>query len=333
MIPRLALTPGEPAGVGPELAVRLARRGCPAQLVAIADPELLLDASRAVRQPINLFRFDPAERRECKPGELFYVPTSLATPNEFGFIRHANAPYVLATLQRAAAGCLSGEFDALVTGPVHKAAINAAGIPFSGHTEFFASLSGVKRVVMMLTAGSMRVALLTTHLALRAVPDAITPALLTDSLRIVDRELRERYGIASPRITVLGLNPHAGEDGHLGREELDLIIPTLDALRAEGLQLRGPIPADTAFTPSQLAECDVIVAMYHDQGLPTLKHQGFGNAVNVTLGLPFVRTSVDHGTALDIAGKGLADSGSLVAATAEALRQLRSLAAEQRRVG
>lgn len=322
-VPRLALTPGEPAGVGPELVVHLARRGCPAQLVAIADPDLLLQASRSVRQPITLFRFDPAHREPSKPGELYYVPVSMPAENEFGFIRHANASYVLATLQRAAAGCISGEFDALVTGPVNKAAINAAGIPFSGHTEFLAALSGVPRVVMMLTAGSLRVALATTHLPLRKVPDAITPKLLEDTVVIVARALKERYGIVRPRIGVLGLNPHAGEEGHLGREEIEIIEPTLAILREEGYDLIGPLPADTAFTPSRLADLDVVLAMYHDQGLPVLKHAGFGHAVNVTLGLPFIRTSVDHGTALDLAGKGFADAGSMMAAAAEALRMLR----------
>lgn len=323
-VPRLALTPGEPAGVGPELVVQLARRGCPAQLVAIADPELLLQASRSVRQPITLFRFDPERREPSKPGELYYVPVSMPAENEFGFIRHANANYVLATLQRAAAGCISGEFDALVTGPVHKAAVNAAGIPFSGHTEFLASLSGVPRVVMMLTAGGLRVALATTHLPLRMVPDAITPKLIEDCATILARGLRDRYGMARPRIGVLGLNPHAGESGHLGREEIEVIEPTLAILREEGLDVVGPLPADTAFTPSRLAEVDAVLAMYHDQGLPVLKHAGFGHAVNVTLGLPFVRTSVDHGTALDLAGKGLADTGSMMAAAAEALRMLRA---------
>jgi 4-hydroxythreonine-4-phosphate dehydrogenase len=322
-VPRLALTPGEPAGVGPELVVQLARRGCPAQLVAVADPELLLQASRSVRQPITLFRFDPARREPSKPGELCYVPVSMPAENEFGFIRHANASYVLATLQRAAAGCISGEFDALVTGPVNKAAINAAGIPFSGHTEFLAALSGVPRVVMMLTAGSLRVALATTHLPLRKVPDAITPKLIEDTAMILVRALKERYGIARPRVGVLGLNPHAGESGHMGREEIEVIEPTLEILREEGLDLQGPLPADTAFTPARLADLDAVLAMYHDQGLPVLKHAGFGHAVNVTLGLPFIRTSVDHGTALDLAGKGLADTGSMMAAAAEALRMLR----------
>jgi len=254
---------------------------------------------------------------------LYYVPVSMPAENEFGFIRHANASYVLATLQRAAAGCISGEFDALVTGPVNKAAINAAGIPFSGHTEFLAALSGVPRVVMMLTAGSLRVALATTHLPLRKVPDAITPKLLEDTVVIVARALKERYGIVRPRIGVLGLNPHAGEEGHLGREEIEIIEPTLAILREEGYDLIGPLPADTAFTPSRLADLDVVLAMYHDQGLPVLKHAGFGHAVNVTLGLPFIRTSVDHGTALDLAGKGFADAGSMMAAAAEALRMLR----------
>lgn len=322
-LPRLALTPGEPAGIGPELAVHLAQARVPAQVVAIASPELLAQAARSVRKPLQLTRFDPAERRANLPGELFYVPVALATDNEFGFLRRANAPYVLATLQRAVAGCLAGEFDALVTGPVQKSVINEAGIPFSGHTEFLSALCGGTPVVMMLVGGSLRVALVTTHLPLRSVAAAITPELLLTTLRIVDAELRERFGLRAPRIRVLGLNPHAGEGGHLGREEIEVIAPTLDRLRAEGLLLEGPVPADTAFGGARASECDAIVAMYHDQGLPALKQASFGDAVNITLGLPFVRVSVDHGTALDLAGKGLADASSLQAAVAEAIRLAR----------
>lgn len=319
-VSRLAVTPGEPAGIGPELVVQLVQHRLPTQLVAVADPELLAQAARSVRKPLRLVRFDPAQRRCNEATELFYVPVALPAENEFGFLRRANAPYVLATLQRAVAGCLAQEFDGLVTGPVQKSVINEAGIAFTGHTEFLSALCGGTPVVMMLACGSMRVALVTTHLPLRAVADAITPELLRTTLRILDAELRDRFGLARPRIRVLGLNPHAGESGHLGREELDIIQPVLAELRQQGMVLDGPMPADTAFGPERVHESDAILAMYHDQGLPALKQASFGQAVNITLGLPFVRVSVDHGTALDLAGKGLADAGSLCAAVAEAVR-------------
>jgi 4-hydroxythreonine-4-phosphate dehydrogenase len=244
-----------------------------------------------------------------------------------GQLDAANAPYVMATLKRAVAGCLDGEFDALVTGPVHKGIINDAGIAFTGHTEFLAQLAGVEHVVMMLTASNLRVALATTHLPLNQVSAHITPALLREVLRILDRDLRERFGLAQPRILVCGLNPHAGESGHLGREEIEVIAPVIAELREGGLHLRGPLPADTAFTPRQLEDADAVLAMYHDQGLPVLKYAGFGEAVNVTLGLPFIRTSVDHGTALELAGSGRADPGSLLAATKLALTLIRARAA------
>lgn len=319
-LPRLAVTPGEPAGIGPELVVHLVQHQVPAQIVAVADADLLVQAARAIRKPLQLTRFDPNHRRRNAVAELFYVPVALASENEFGFLRRGNAPYVLATLQRAVAGCLAQEFDALVTGPVQKSIINEAGIPFTGHTEFLSALCGGTPVLMMLACGSLRVALATTHLPLREVPAAVTPELLRTSLRILDAELRDRYGFLQPRIRVLGLNPHAGEGGHLGREEIEIIAPVLAELRGAGMTLEGPVPADTAFGGSHAGDCDAILAMYHDQGLPALKQASFGQAVNITLGLPFVRVSVDHGTALDLAGKGIADPSSLMSAVAEAVR-------------
>ena len=235
----------------------------------------------------------------------------------------ANADYVLKTLDVAIDGCLSGEFDAMVTGPVNKAIINDAGHPFTGHTEYLAQRAGVERVVMMLTAGDLRVALATTHLPLAAVPGAIDQRLLEQTLTIIDHDLRRYFGFSQPRIAVCGLNPHAGESGHLGREEIDIISPAIEAMRAKGLSLLGPLPADTAFTPEALKHCDVVLAMYHDQGLPVLKHAGFGKAVNITLGLPFIRTSVDHGTALDLAGTGKANTDSLNEALGSALSMAR----------
>jgi 4-hydroxythreonine-4-phosphate dehydrogenase len=244
-------------------------------------------------------------------------------PASTGQLEAANAPYVLECLQRSVHGCLQKEFAALVTGPVHKGIINNAGLPFTGHTEYLAELTGTHQVVMLLTAPEMRVALATTHLPLREVADAITRENLRTTLTILDQDLRRRFGLAQPRITVLGLNPHAGEGGHLGREELDIIIPVLQQLREAGLKLIGPLAADTAFNPPQLEQTDAFLAMYHDQGLPVLKHYGFGQAVNVTLGLPIIRTSVDHGTALELAGTGRAQTGSLEAAIATAVEMAR----------
>ena len=254
-------------------------------------------------------------------GVLHQPLASAAVPGQLDV---ANAPYVLRTLEQAIDHCLTGQASALVTGPVHKGIINEAGIAFTGHTEFLAAKAGVEAVVMMLAAGSLRVALATTHLPLRAVPEAITTSALTTTLRILDRSLRSQFGLARPRIAVLGLNPHAGESGHLGREEIEVIAPVIEQLRAEGLDLSDPLPADTAFVPEALAACDAVLAMYHDQGLPVLKHAGFGEAVNITLGLPFVRTSVDHGTALDVAGRGVARAGSLLAAVDQARRLVAS---------
>lgn len=327
-LPRLALTAGEPAGIGPELIAKLAAGELAADLVAIADPALLDAAARAAGIVLQLIPYDPAQPvHQRRPGSLRVDAMSLRAPSMPGTLDPRNAAYVLATLARAADGAASGEFDAIVTAPVHKGVINDAGIPFTGHTEFFAQRAG-RDVVMMLTApgggrapsgGDLRVALATTHLPLAAVPAAITRAGLVRTLRILCDDLIARFGIAAPRIAVLGLNPHAGEGGHLGREEIDEIAPAIGQLRAAGFDVLGPIPADTAFVPNQLQRYDAVLAMYHDQGLPVLKHAGFGHAVNVTLGLPYLRTSVDHGTALDLAGGDRADPGSLIAATHLAL--------------
>jgi len=316
-VPRLAITAGEPAGIGPELLLAIAAEPWPVQLVAIADRDLLAD--RAAKVPglaaVALDDFDPAAAPlPHAPGRLPVLHTALARPAEPGRLDPGNAAAVLATLDSAVDGCRDGRFAAMVTAPVQKSVIADAGFAFSGHTEYLAARCGVERVVMLLVAGTLRVALATTHLPLAAVPGAITRELLTSTLQILHRDLRGRFAIDAPRIAVLGLNPHAGEGGHLGREEIDVIVPVLEALRAEGLDLTGPLPADTAFTPRALAGVDAVLALYHDRGLPVLKHAGFGEAVNVPLGLPIVRTSVDHGTALDLAGSGKADAGSLRAA-------------------
>jgi len=315
-LPVIAVTPGEPAGIGPDLVITLAQDEQPCRLVAVADPELLHE--RAHRLGIGL-SLEPWSGQAHRPGHLAVVPLQRAAPTRPGALDPANAAYVLDTIRRAAEGCLGGEFDALVTGPIQKSVINDAGIPFTGHTEFLAAVAGVERVVMLLAAGSLRVALATTHLPLREVSDHITIPLLFEVLEILHRELCRRFAIERPRIGVCGLNPHAGEAGHLGREEIDIIIPVLDELHQRGWLLDGPLPADTIFVPDRLATLDAVLAMYHDQGLPVLKHVGFGHAVNVTLGLPFIRTSVDHGTALDLAATGKASGGSLAAAVKMAM--------------
>jgi 4-hydroxythreonine-4-phosphate dehydrogenase len=301
-LPVIALTSGEPAGVGPELCAMLGTREFAARLVVIGDRTLL--AARGVAsRPASI--------------EVEHVP--LVRSSLPGRLDPANSRYVLALLERAIDGCLAGEFDAMVTAPVHKGAINGAGIAFTGHTEFLAERARAPHVVMMLVGGGLRVALATTHLPLAEVPKAITREGLAATLRVIDRDLRERFGIARPRILVAGLNPHSGESGHLGREEIEVIAPVVQELAARGLAVAGPIPADTLFVPDRLKDADCVLAMYHDQGLPVLKYASFGRGVNVTLGLPFVRTSVDHGAALDLAGTGKADPGSLVEAVRLAL--------------
>jgi 4-hydroxythreonine-4-phosphate dehydrogenase len=303
----LALTTGEPAGIGPDICIRLAQ--APAcRLVLLGDPEVLSARAALLGLP---FAPQPWQGRDTSTAPVTVLPLPVARPVVAGRLEAANAPYVIKTLGRALDGCLRGEFDGLVTAPVHKGVINDAGIPFTGHTEFLGQRSGVEKVVMMLTDGELRVALATTHCALTEVSRQITKTHLCDVLRVLHAGLQQIFAIRKPRIVVCALNPHAGESGYLGREEIDVIEPALASLREEGLQLRGPVPADTAFTPAQLAEADAVLAMYHDQGLPVLKARGFGRAVNITLGLPFVRTSVDHGTALELAGSGAADSASL----------------------
>jgi 4-hydroxythreonine-4-phosphate dehydrogenase len=316
---RIVLTPGEPAGIGPDLAVQLAQRPHACEIVCIADALLLEQRARALQLPLQLRTADFTEPPVAlRAGELAVHAIDLAEPVVPGRLNAANARYVLDTLRFASNACSDGLADALVTGPVHKGVINDAGVAFSGHTEFLAELTNA-RPVMLLVADSLRVALLTTHLPLRDVADALTEQRLRHTLLILDHDLRTRFGIERPRIAVCGLNPHAGEDGHLGDEEIRVIRPALKALREQGLTVNGPLPADTAFTPRQLDDCDAVLAMYHDQGLPVLKHAGFGAAVNITLGLPIVRTSVDHGTALSLAGTGKAQVDSLAVALALAL--------------
>lgn len=308
-----ALTPGEPAGIGPDLCLLLAREAQPAALVAIASRTLLSARAEQLGLSIELREVSPGSwpSAPAPAGSLYVWDTPLAAPVVAGQLDQANAAYVLQTLTRAGQGCLDGDFAGMITAPVHKGVINEAGIAFSGHTEFLAELTHTEQVVMMLATRGLRVALVTTHLPLKDVAAAITAERLARVARILHADLVEKFGIAQPRILVCGLNPHAGEGGHLGREEIEVIEPTLELLRGEGLNLIGPLPADTLFTPKHLDHCDAVLAMYHDQGLPVLKYKGFGAAVNVTLGLPIIRTSVDHGTALDLAGNGQIDCGSL----------------------
>lgn len=309
--PRLALVPGEPAGVGPELCVRLAQRENPAALVALADPDVMLDAAARVGLPLELLPPDAAA--DARPGQLALQPVLAATAAEPGRPDPANAASVIDALLLGASGCLDGGYEGLVTGPVHKAVVNQAGIAYTGTTGLLADQAGCE-VVMMLANPVLRVALVTTHLPLREVADAVTAAALERALHVLHAALRTDFAIDRPRIAVLGLNPHAGEQGHLGREEIDVIIPVLDALRGAGMDLHGPLAADTAFLPGPMRSFDAVLAMYHDQGLPVLKHSGFEQAVNLTLGLPYPRVAVDHGTALDLAGRGLASPSSLFAA-------------------
>lgn len=298
---------GEPAGVGPDIVAMAAQRRFGARVVAIGDRGLLVARAARLHLPLPLGAVDQGTQ-----WALQEVP--LAFPAQAGRLDPRNARSVLAMLEHAVAGCRSGRYDAVVTAPVHKGVVNEAGIPFTGHTEFLAKRAGVPHVVMMLVGDRLRVALATTHLPLSRVAAAITFESLMATLRVLHRDLVRRFGIARPRILVAGLNPHAGEGGHLGREEIEVVGPVLDALRAEGCRLDGPLPADTLFHPARLADADCVLAMYHDQGLPVLKYATFGRGVNVTLGLPFIRTSVDHGTALERAGSGDVDPGSLIAA-------------------
>ncbi|WP_071870818.1 4-hydroxythreonine-4-phosphate dehydrogenase PdxA [Atopomonas hussainii] len=310
---RFALTAGEPAGIGPDLSLLLTQQAQSHVLICIANLNMLAERAKALNLSVELISVSPANwpSEPAQAGQLYVWDTPLAAPVEPGKLDARNGPYVLDTLTRACQGCQNGDFAGMITAPVHKGVINDAGIAFSGHTEFLAEQTNTAQVVMLLATEGLRVGLVTTHLPLRAVADAITPSTLSDVARILDHDLKTKFGIAAPRILVCGLNPHAGEGGHLGREEIEVIEPTLAKLREEGLNLIGPLPADTLFTPKYLEHADAVLAMYHDQGLTVLKYLGFGRAVNVTLGLPIIRTSVDHGTALDLAGTGKIDDGSL----------------------
>jgi len=319
----LAFTPGEPAGIGPDLAVQLAQQRRDYDIVAFANRELLLQRADELDLPLTVTTVPPAEFRDSFPisrdAETITVENvPLETTIHPGTLNPKSASYVLETIRLATEGCLSGDYSALVTGPIHKGVINQQ-IPFSGHTEYLQSLSGVDEVVMLLAHNHLRVALVTTHLPLSEVASTITREKLEGVILVLNHGLVEQFGIPNPRILVAGLNPHAGEDGHMGREEIEIISPVLQQLRGSGMDLVGPLPADTMFTDKYLQQADAVLAMYHDQGLPVLKHDGFGRSVNITLGLPFLRTSVDHGTALELAGTGEADMGSLEAAIQVAL--------------
>lgn len=322
MTVRLVITSGEPAGIGPDLVLMLAQSDWPVQLVVLGDRQVIEDRAQRLGMDIDILDYDANQTATpSQAGQLTLEHVAVSQSVQPGTLNKYNADSVITMLKRAIHGCMSTEFSGMVTGPVHKGVINEAGLPFSGHTELLAEESDTERVVMMLATPGLRVALATTHLPLRAVPDAITHPLLTEILTITDRSLREQFGIANPHILVAGLNPHAGEDGHMGREEIDVINPVMAKFK-DSMNLSGPLPADTLFTPKYLETADAVLAMYHDQGLPVLKHMGFGNAVNITLGLPFVRTSVDHGTALDLAGTGKADDRSFRYAIEVALEMI-----------
>lgn len=324
---QLALTTGEPSGIGVDLVLQLAAQFTwSVDLIALGDPDVLQQRAEQLGLTIRLRTYTTqqaqANRRPCQQGELFVLPVHCAWPVTAGTLNAGNAEYVLHLLRRATAGCQSGEFAAMVTAPLHKGIINDAGIAFTGHTEFLAELTQAPLPVMMLATSDLRVALATTHLPLKDVSAAITQASLKQVLTILHHDLQHKFGIDKPRILVCGLNPHAGEGGHLGYEEIDTIIPAVQALQQQGLNLIGPLPADTLFTPRHLKQADAVLSMFHDQGLPVLKYAGFGKAVNVTLGLPIIRTSVDHGTALDLAGTGQAETGSLMAAIDMAIEMI-----------
>ena len=315
---RLAITPGEPAGIGPDLIIQLVQTAQDYELICIADSSMLQQRAEKLGLPLTINPYDANKTQEKIAGSLTVLEEPLNNPSVCGVADKTNAQSQLNALQRAVAGCMSGEFSALITGPMHKGIINEAGIPFTGHTEYLAELSKTKKVVMMLTAPEskhqLRVALATTHLPLSQVSQDITQKNLKEVITILNAEMKKHFSLKEPRILICGLNPHAGEDGHLGMEEIEIITPVINELKNKGFNLKGPLPADTVFTQPYLEDADVVLAMYHDQGLPVLKHVGFGAAVNVTLGLPFIRTSVDHGTAFDLAGTGKANSGSLNAA-------------------
>jgi 4-hydroxythreonine-4-phosphate dehydrogenase len=320
MIKRIAITPGEPAGIGPDLTISIAQQNWPVEMVVIASKSLLLERAKALSLKLDIFDYDvdkPAKAQQA--GSLTVLDVPLAQPCNPGTLDSANGAYVVETLRLASEKNISGEFDAIVTGPVHKGLINKAGIAFSGHTEYFANQANCADVVMMLATKGLRVALVTTHIPLAYVSKAITYERLQKVTRILHDDLKEKFAINAPKIYACGINPHAGEDGHLGREEIEIMEPAFAELRADGIDIIGPLPADTIFQEKYLKDADAILAMYHDQGLPVLKYKGFGSSVNITLGLPFIRTSVDHGTALELAAKGTADSGSFIEAINNAI--------------
>jgi len=326
MVKRIAITPGEPAGIGPDLVIALAQKAWPVELIVVASPELMQERAALLNLPLTLQPYNPDQAAQpTKAGTVSILPVELTEPCIAGELNQANGAYVVETLRVACEKNMQGEFDAIVTGPVHKGLINQSGIAFSGHTEYFAHQANCTDVVMMLATEGLRVALVTTHIPLAYVSKAITSERLYNVTTILHQDLVNKFGIENPTIYVCGLNPHAGEGGHLGKEEIEIMNPTLDILRKEGINVIGPLPADTIFQEKYLKEADAILSMYHDQGLPVLKYKGFGSAVNITLGLPFIRTSVDHGTATDLAGKNLADSGSI----AEALNTAIELANNQ----
>lgn len=317
---KLAITPGEPAGIGPDLIIKLAQQEWQAQFVVFASREMMLERAKLLDLPLTLIDYHKTNEALQKPGQLYIVDIPIEAPVVAGELNAKNGHYVVETLKQACNKNMDGEFDAVVTGPVHKGIINKAGISFSGHTEYFAHQSNTQDVVMMLSTDGLRVVLATTHIPLAYVAKAITKERLHKVLHIVHTDMKLKFGISNPNIFVCGLNPHAGEDGHLGREEIDIIIPALEELREQGLHITGPLPADTMFQPKNMEQADAVLAMYHDQGLPVLKYMGFGASVNITLGLPFIRTSVDHGTALDLAGTGKANAGSFTRAINKALQ-------------
>jgi len=321
-LPLIALTAGEPAGIGPDLCVALSQQALPCRLSVLGDIHALRARAAQLGIAVDFITGDAVPAHQAGALHVRHIP--VAVPVTAGTLDTDNSAHVLALLDAAIEGCMNGAYHAIVTAPVHKGVINDAGFPFTGHTEYLADHSGTERVVMMLAGGGLRVALATTHLPLRAVADAITPALLIEVIRILHTDLQRKFGIAAPRIAIAGLNPHAGESGHLGREEIDIIEPVLERLRREGMDLVGPQPADTLFSRIRHEPCDAVLTMYHDQGLPVLKYASFGAGVNITLGLPFIRTSVDHGTALDLAGTGRAEAGSLLAAIDMALEMVNS---------
>jgi 4-hydroxythreonine-4-phosphate dehydrogenase len=315
MMPRILITPGEPAGIGPDVVLQAAQQTWPAELIAITDPAVLTARAKQINLPIKLIECDlkHAERAPHQPGTLSIHPVKFADVVP-GQLNHDNAAIVVNTLKIAAEQCQQHYANAVVTGPVHKGIINEAGIPFSGHTEFFAQAAGVTQTVMLFVVDQLKAALLTTHLPLKDVPAAVTRAKLISVLTILHHDLQKYFRVTDPTILVAGLNPHAGENGHMGREEIDVITPALEELHRQGMNIKGPLPADTIFTPGIISGADAVLGMYHDQILPVIKNIGFDRAVNMTLGLPYVRTSVDHGTALDVAGSGRADAGSMKAA-------------------